>query len=43
MSRPLTSYFYERKCYLCERRTDYPEVPKRSTKKVKFTFAEPSK
>lgn len=44
--RPITSYFYERKCYLCERRTVYPEyppVPKRTPRRVTFTFAEPRK
>ncbi|XP_015437950.1 PREDICTED: uncharacterized protein LOC107193082 [Dufourea novaeangliae] len=42
-SRAITSYFYERKCYLCERRTVYPEVPKRTPQRVKFTFAEPNR
>lgn len=37
------SYFYERKCYLCERRTTYPDfdAPRKSTQRVRF--AEPSK
>ncbi|CAL7938184.1 unnamed protein product [Xylocopa violacea] len=39
------SYFYERKCYLCERRTacldDEFDAPKKSTRRVRFS--EPSK
>ncbi|XP_017758132.1 PREDICTED: homeodomain-only protein-like [Eufriesea mexicana] len=44
MSRPTSlSYFYERKCYLCERRTVYPDhdVVKKPTQRVRF--AEPKK
>ncbi|XP_033324722.1 homeodomain-only protein isoform X1 [Megalopta genalis] len=44
--RPITSYFYERKCYLCEQRTvcpEYPPPPKRTPQRVRFTFAEPKK
>ncbi|CAK9807588.1 Homeodomain-only protein [Anthophora quadrimaculata] len=40
----LSSYFYERKCYLCERRTTYPDTaaPRKSTQRVRFA-EEPSK
>ncbi|XP_043789098.1 homeodomain-only protein-like [Apis laboriosa] len=39
-----SSYFYERRCYICERSASYPKnryVPKKSTHRVRFT--EPSK
>ncbi|KAG6794939.1 homeodomain-only protein [Apis mellifera caucasica] len=39
-----SSYFYERRCYICERSASYPKnrhVPKKSTHRVRF--AEPSK
>ncbi|KOX72384.1 Homeodomain-only protein [Melipona quadrifasciata] len=42
--RTLQSYFYERKCYLCEKSTVYPpdcNVPKKTTHRVRFT--EPNK
>ncbi|XP_076235208.1 uncharacterized protein LOC143179756 [Calliopsis andreniformis] len=45
MSRPriVSSYFYERKCYICERRAACPEpdYPRKTTKIVRFI--EPSR
>ncbi|XP_003401118.1 uncharacterized protein LOC117230621 [Bombus vosnesenskii] len=41
--KSLQSYFYERKCYLCEKHTVYPDHDdaKKSTHRVRFS--EPSK
>ncbi|XP_076165264.1 homeodomain-only protein [Ptiloglossa arizonensis] len=42
MNRPISSYFYERKCYLCERRTIEPdENAWKTPRRVRFT--EPNK
>ncbi|XP_043248007.1 homeodomain-only protein-like [Colletes gigas] len=42
--RPISSYFYERKCYLCERRTVYPDRNDSWTQpQRKVRFVEPKK